>query len=194
VGGTGMVLAGGGGGFDELVGGIGTVLEGGGGGLDELVGGTGTVLEGGGGAAPPEFFLKVGGRAGGLFGFAGTSLIAPVLRNFGIPPANKPANPGGPPPIGIGAAAPPPGLLPPEDIPPPELPPVLVSIKAALRSFFSESFTFLSFLPFSIDFNKSLLPFVEGGGILATGGGGGAGTGGGGGGTIFLLINILFLY
>ena len=52
----------------------------------------------------------------------------------------------------------------------------LVSIKAALRSFFSESFTFLSFLPFSIDFNKSLLPFVEGGGILATGGGGGAGT------------------
>jgi len=47
------------------------------------------------------------------------------------------------------------------------------SIKAALRSFFSESLTFLSFLPFSIDFNKSLLPFVEGGGILATGGGGG---------------------
>jgi len=113
-----------------------------------LVGGTGTVLEGGGGAAPPEFFLNVGGRAGvGLFGFAGTSLIAPVLRNFGMPPANNPANPGGPPPICIGGA-PPPGLMPPDEVLPPELPPVFVSIKAALRSFFSESFTFLSFFTF----------------------------------------------
>jgi len=186
-------LEGGGGGFAELVGGSGTVLEGGGGGFDELVGGTGIVLAGGGGAAPPEFFLTVGGRGGGEFDFAGVSLIAPVLRNFGIPPANKPAKPGGPPPMGGigGAPPPPPGLLPPDEIPP-EPPPVLVSIKAALRSFFSESLTFLSFLPFSIDFNKSLLPFVEGGGILATGGGGGAGTGGGGGGTIFFINKIKY--
>lgn len=68
---------------------------------------------------------------------------------------------------------------------PPEEPPLLLfSIKAALRSFFSESLTFLSFLPFSIDFNKSVLPFVDAGILVTGGGGGGPGTGGGGGGTI----------
>jgi hypothetical protein len=172
----------------EEVGGRGTLLAGGAGGFEE-VGGRGIVLEGGGGALD-ALFLKVGGSGGvALLGLGGAPPIPPVFLSCGMPPANKPANPGGPPPEGLI----PPPTAPPPIAPPPEPPLLLFSIRAALRSFFSESLTFLSFLPCSIDFNKSLLPLVEGGGILAATGGGGGGPGtGGGGGTIFSYrINLL---
>lgn len=189
-GGGGLFLDGGGGGIFVLEGGGGTFALEGGGGIFALEGGGGTfALDGGGGGVEilsfvdESDFLKVGG-IGGVYELSFPWLsfpTPPVLRSFGIPLANIPANAG--PPI-MGA-----GVEPIDD----ELIFSLLlllgtleflegSINAALLSFFSESLSLRSFLPFSIDFNKSFLPF-EGGGIFTDTGGGGGGPG-----TIYCII------